>query len=241
MVASLLFGVTTKAYAKWHKEQTEMNILLGLTGSVASTLAEKLVVELRKPFNYQIGFGNHQIRIIPTECALHFFRPRRLKKFPQVEVLRDKDEWRWRKKGDSVLHIDLTEWADVFVIAPLSANTMAKLRHGICDNLLTSIVRAWKFEPHHNYIPFKPIVVAPAMNTAMWEHPISTEQRDYLEQELGFTFVNPQIKMLACGVEGVGAMADIFQIRDAMFNAIRLAKGNKYEKPTQSSNDQRRR
>lgn len=62
--------------------------------------------------------------------------------------------------GDPVLHIELRRWADVLVLAPLSANTMAKVAHGLCDNLLTSVVRAWDYA--------KPMIVAPAMNTYMW-------------------------------------------------------------------------
>jgi len=62
-----------------------------------------------------------------------------------------------------VLHIDLAKWADIFVIAPCSANTLAKLAYGICDNLLTSVARAWDAD--------RPLVIAPAMNTHMWTHP----------------------------------------------------------------------
>merc|ERR1739848_880046 len=77
--------------------------------------------------------------------------------FPSdVPVLRDQEEWTWRGVGDEVLHIELTRWADVFLLAPLDANTMAKLAHGLCDDLLTCIARAWDFN--------KPILFAPAKN-----------------------------------------------------------------------------
>lgn len=59
----------------------------------------------------------------------------------------DDDEWHeWSKVGDPVMHIELRRWADVFVIAPLSANTLAKLANGICDNLITCVARAWDFQ-----------------------------------------------------------------------------------------------
>ena len=65
----------------------------------------------------------------------------------------DEAEWRgWQKVGDPVLHIELRRWADVFVVAPLSANTLAKMANGMCDNLLTCVVRAWDFS--------KPLLVA---------------------------------------------------------------------------------
>lgn len=58
----------------------------------------------------------------------------------------DEDEWHvWQNKGDPVLHIDLRKWADLLVIAPLSANSLAKMAQGLCDNCLTSVVRAWDF------------------------------------------------------------------------------------------------
>lgn len=61
--------------------------------------------------------------------------------------MQDESDWRdWQKVGDPVLHIELRRWADIFVIAPLSANTLAKMANGMCDNLLTCIVRAWDFK-----------------------------------------------------------------------------------------------
>lgn len=73
----------------------------------------------------------------------------------------DKDEWEsWKLKGDKVLHIELRKWAHIMLIAPLSANSLAKISNGLCDNLLMSIVRAWDFN--------KPFIVAPAMNTYMY-------------------------------------------------------------------------
>ena len=71
-------------------------------------------------------------------------------------------------------HIEQRAWADLFLIAPLSANTLAKLSTGQCDNLLTCVARAWDFT--------KPIVAAPAMNTHMWTHPITRPQLDTLAE-----------------------------------------------------------
>jgi len=83
----------------------------------------------------------------------------------------DSSEWqRWGKRGDTVTHIDLRNKAEVCVIAPCSANTLGKIANGLCDNLATSIIRAWDFK--------KPLLIAPAMNTAMWENPITKRQLD---------------------------------------------------------------
>ena len=86
----------------------------------------------------------------------------------------------------------------MFVVAPLSANTLAKMANGMCDNLLTCVVRAWDFS--------KPLLVAPAMNTYMWDSPFTTRHLEQLEA-LGVTVVDPVSKKLACGDVGNGAMA----------------------------------
>jgi len=106
----------------------------------------------------------------------------------------DEDEWAFRKvREDTVLHIQLRKWADLTLIAPLSANTLAKLANGICDNLLTSFARAWDIR--------KPFVVAPAMNTFMWEHPFTGNQLKVLET-LNIKIISPVSKVLACGDTG---------------------------------------
>lgn len=89
------------------------------------------------------------------------------------------------------------------IIAPLDANTMAKLANGLCDNLLTCTVRAWDLK--------KPLLFCPAMNTLMWEHPITSEQVERLIN-LGYTNVPPIKKTLACKDTGIGAMAEVTSI-----------------------------
>lgn len=89
------------------------------------------------------------------------------------------------------------------VIAPLSANTLAKISHGQCDNLLTCVVRAWDFA--------LPLIVAPAMNTLMWTHPFTEPQLNTL-RALGVNVIPPISKVLACGDIGTGAMASVDDI-----------------------------
>jgi phosphopantothenoylcysteine decarboxylase len=170
-----------------------MNILLGVTGSVAAVLTEKLVTALG------IDSGN-QITVISTEKA---------KQFHIWPSHTDESEWRTKyKKGDSILHIDLVKWADVFVIAPCSANTLAKLANGLADNLLTCCARAWDHEK-------KFMVVAPAMNSIMWKHPITKKQIDSL-RDWGVAIIPPQEKLLACGDQGIGALAEISKIKQVV-------------------------
>lgn len=91
------------------------------------------------------------------------------------------------------------------MIAPLSANTLAKLSHGLCDNLLSTLVRAWDWRGG------VPVVLAPAMNTLMWENPMTAKQLSMLTDlsPLAVRIVSPVAKTLACGDVGTGAMADV--------------------------------
>ena len=83
------------------------------------------------------------------------------------------DEWKhWDEIGDPVFHIILRDWADLLLIAPLSAHTLAKISNGLCDDTLSCVIRAWDFG--HGDRPGKPIIMAPAMNSAMYQHPVST-------------------------------------------------------------------
>jgi phosphopantothenoylcysteine decarboxylase len=111
-----------------------MNILVGATGSVAS-------IKLWMLCNKMLGAGN--VRVVLTERARFLTEKANDDPvYPSYSIYYDEDEWKWEGIGDTVLHIHLKDWADVLVVAPLSANTLAKMTHGICDNLLTSIYRA---------------------------------------------------------------------------------------------------
>lgn len=199
-----------------------MNILIGFTGSVATVLCEKIISEFQK-----LG----EVRVIITESARHFITSDMYSSSYPVKIYRDKDEWEWKiepppvqmgrfsvptirlkyEKGDEVLHIELRKWADVFVIAPCSANTLAKLANGICDNLLTSVARCWDFNKH--------FIIAPSMNTFMLEHPSTKIHTDTLTK-WGVKVVDPQSKKLACGDVGSGAMAEISTIIDVIKSEV---------------------
>lgn len=198
------------------------NVLLGVTGSVAA---------IRTPLLLQgLVQGGHAVKVVATNPALYFFDPSEL---PAGVLHVDADEWPRRQRGqlyqrdDPVLHIELRRWADLLLIAPLDANTLAKLAYGLSDNCLTCVWRAWD--------PVRPIVLAPAMNTFMWEHPMTRRHLHRLIQDFGqvpapadanldtlVTWLNehcprlrlipPQSKRLACGDVGKGAMAEVLDI-----------------------------
>ena len=164
-----------------------VNILVGVSGSVAAIKIPDILEALS-------GLGTCHVKVVVTEHSKHFLPPdlTTLGNFCQgaglESVLTDDDEWSsWKQRGDPVLHIELRKWADIAIIASLSANSLAKLSNGIADNLLTSVMRAWDFS--------KPCLIAPAMNTAMWEHPATNQQLTIL-RTWGYTIIPPISKTL---------------------------------------------
>lgn len=166
-----------------------MNILLGITGSVAATLAPKLHDELS-------NLGT--VKAIRTSDAKLFLNNDFFKTYGDTH---ERSMW---TNEHIVEHVKLRDWADVLVIAPLSANTLAKMANGICDNFLTCVVRAWNLN--------KPIMVAPAMNTHMWNNPFTMEHLAKIQSIYDVSIMSPIVKTLACGDTGIGAMANIKDI-----------------------------
>eukprot|EP00116_Pleurobrachia_bachei_P005266 sb/3465528/ len=147
--------------------------------------------------------GDVEVRVVATTRALHFFSPSSLPS--NTTLYTDEEEWSsWQVRGDPVLHIELRKWADIMVLAPLDANTLGKLANGLCDNLLTCITRAWD--------PSKPVLICPAMNTAMWEHPLTSRHLEVCGGVLGYHQEGPIAKTLVCGDTGLGAMAEVQDI-----------------------------
>jgi phosphopantothenoylcysteine decarboxylase len=135
------------------------------------------------------------------------------------------------QRGDVVQHIALRDWAELLVVAPLDANTLAKFALGLADNFLTCVFRAWDFQ--------KPVILAPAMNTLMWHSPVTRRHLAQLLADRGdsvpseswtlaeadavfahhvpeIVLLPPQSKRLACGDIGVGAMAEVVTIAEAV-------------------------
>ena len=181
------------------------NVLILVTGSVAAIKLPLLVDKLMK-LELNDNSSAINIRVVVTEPSLHFFNLDEVKaKLPSNDaIIRDADEWAaWKVIGDPVVHIDLRSWADIGVIAPLDANTLGKIANGLCDNLVTCVLRAWDMS--------KPLLYAPAMNVHMWDHPLTNRSIAVL-QDLGYIQIGPISKKLACGDIGMGAMAEVDQI-----------------------------
>jgi phosphopantothenoylcysteine decarboxylase len=227
-----------------HHADQKHHLLLAATGSVASIKIPQILHALSI-------HPNLSIRLIFSESSRQFLQNQSHEQ-PLLASLREInnvdgiyfDEHEWAKpwvRGDSILHIELRRWADLMVVAPLSANGLAKIATGMSDNLISSVIRAWDFNglidgarpgvklPYDmgktreelEALPVafregrkKGIVVAPAMNTAMWSHPVTAKHLDVLEKEWGvgnggwFEVLRPVEKMLACGDTGSGAMRD---------------------------------
>jgi phosphopantothenoylcysteine decarboxylase len=163
-----------------------MNILLGVTGSVAAILTPKLVQKLTE--------RGHIVTVVMTDTAPKFLKEK-------IPYYKDEDEWaEFKEIGDPILHIELRKWADLLLIAPCTMNTLGKIANGLCDNLLTNIARAWDYS--------KPFCIGPAANTFMWNSQITKKQLKIIE-DLRVRVIPPISKTLACGDTGVGAMADI--------------------------------
>jgi phosphopantothenoylcysteine decarboxylase len=233
-----------------HANDRKLHLLLAATGSVATIKIPNIAAALHK-------YDNLSIRIVLTESAAEFLQGQAdeqpsleaIAKIKNVDgIYRDSDEWRkpW-VRGDSILHIELRRWADMMVIAPLSANSLAKIALGLSDNLVTSVVRAWdttgamdittKHGVTYGTRRNKLILVAPAMNTAMWEHPVTAEHLRKIGDEWGtsnkgwFKVLRPVEKELACGDTGSGAMKDwreIVEVVEGMMDLEpRAADGSK--------------
>lgn len=215
----------------------KFHVLLAASGSVATIKIPNIVQYLTKAF----PAGQLSIRLIFTQSAAQFLQGQADEQ-PSVATIAqtdtidgvyfDEDEWAipWTR-GAKILHIELRRWADVMVVAPLSANTLAKVVGGFCDNLLLSTMRAWDTTgildvPHMIEITHadgkqvkkiypvknqKRILVAPAMNTAMWVHPATKRHMTMLQEwSIGaggwIEVLRPIEKELACGDIGGGAM-----------------------------------
>ncbi|NBD31796.1 MAG: bifunctional phosphopantothenoylcysteine decarboxylase/phosphopantothenate--cysteine ligase CoaBC [Cyanobacteria bacterium] len=170
---------------------TRKNVLIGIGGGIAAYKVCQLISHL-----YQTGVS---VRVILTAAAQQFITPLTVSTLSRHPAYTDNDFWH---NSARPLHIELGEWADLFLIAPLTANTLGKLVYGFADNLLTNTVLASRC----------PVAVAPAMNTQMWEH--SSVQRNWqgLQADQRYHTLEPTGGLLACDRAGTGRMAEPDQL-----------------------------
>ena len=184
-------------------------VLLGITGGIAAYRAleiARLVVR-----------NQGQVRAVLTPHALEFVTQ------TTVEALTGNPMYcemfsKWN--SGSMAHIELATWPDIAVIAPATANILGKMANGICDDLLSTTLMALS--------PDIPLVLVPAMNTRMWNHPATQRNLDTLSRDYGdrLSIVSPLEKLLACGEWGVGAMAEPEAIWEAMMAALRASRSS---------------
>ena len=171
------------------------NILIGITGGIAAYKVYELIRKLTKE--------GANVRVVLTPSALEFVTPTVLS-----TLTGNTPYWEWNYKKP-LIHIELAKWADVFLVAPATINTISKLANGIADNLLTA---TW-------FACDKPKLLAPAANTVMFTNPIVRENLMKL-QKVGVEIIPTESGLLACGDLGEGKLADIDLIRDYLVKSL---------------------
>lgn len=175
---------------------TNKRVLIGIGGGIAAYKVCEVISTL-----FQQGA---EVRVILTQSAQQFITPVTVATLSRHQAYTDTDFWQPHQPRP--LHITLGEWADVFLIAPLTANTLAKLTHGLADNLLTNTVLASTC----------PILVAPAMNTEMWSQVTVQNNWQQLQTLSRYHSVGPNAGLLACDRRGTGRMAEPLQIINSL-------------------------
>ena len=173
------------------------NVLLGITGSIAAYKSADLVRELTQ--------AGAQVRVIMTKSAKEFITPLTFQALSGHPVT--SDEFESPESEHGMDHITLARWADAILIAPASANTIAKLTHGGADDLLSSVCLATQ----------APITIAPAMNQAMWANAATQENYEVLKKR-GVLFFGPAAGKQACGDVGEGRMFEPHQLLLSLSN-----------------------
>lgn len=184
-------------------------IILGVTGGIAAYKAAELARQL-------VTVGA-QVQVVMTPAATRFITPQTLQALSGHEVRTDL----WDSNAEAAMgHIELARWADVIVVAPATADFLARLRAGMADDLLTTLCLASE----------APLLVAPAMNQAMWKHPASHGNAKQLRQR-GVHFVGPASGDQACGDHGPGRMSqpeEIARAVDHLFKQNELLSGLRF-------------
>ena len=175
-----------------------MNLLLGVSGGIAAYKACELVSLAVK--------AGWSVRVVMTANATRFVGPATFEALSGQPVLTDTFA-----SGGAMDHITWAKWADVACIAPATANVLGKLACGLADDALSTLFMA---------LPRgKPVVLGPAMNTEMWEHPVVQRNLRWIDELGRYTVVTPLEKRLACGDVGVGGLAEPARLLAAVSEA----------------------
>lgn len=185
-------------------------IVLGVTGSIAAYKAVDLASQLTK--------NGCAVDAVLTADAQRFIAPLAFKTLTRRPVV---DDLYAEEEGWKPSHVRLADEADLLLIAPATANSLAKLAHGLADDALTCIALALN--------PKAKVLMAPAMNGKMWLHPATQENVKILEQR-GAAFIGPEEGMLSCGYEGVGRLWNVEGIAAKTLDMLSAAEDERGEK-----------
>lgn len=168
----------------------DIRVLLGVTGGIAAYKAVDLASKLTS--------AGAIVDCILTDNAQQLIRPKSFEAIVKGFVFCDMWEKPPSTAGDDITHISVAQRADILVIAPATANIIAKAANAICDDLLsTTICGCWN----------RPVLVAPAMNNNMWSNP-QVQKNIATLKEMGFEMIGPETGRLACGDEAIGRMSE---------------------------------
>ncbi|MDR3021423.1 MAG: bifunctional 4'-phosphopantothenoylcysteine decarboxylase/phosphopantothenoylcysteine synthetase, partial [Clostridiales bacterium] len=170
------------------------NIVLAVSASIAAYKACDIVSALVKM--------DYQVQVVMTDNACEFIKPICFESLSKRPVLISQFD-------NSLAHIEIANWADIFLIAPATANIIGKIANGIADDFLTTTVLATK----------SPVIFAPAMNTQMWNNSILVSNVQKL-QLYGYDFIMPESGILACGEQGLGKLASADTIVNFVENKL---------------------
>jgi phosphopantothenoylcysteine decarboxylase/phosphopantothenate--cysteine ligase len=169
-----------------------MKLLIGIGGGIAAYKVGEIISTLFK--------AGIEVKVILTDGAQQFITPLTVATLSRHPAYTDRDFW--QPIYQRPLHIELGEWAEVFLLAPLTANTLGKLAYGLADNLLTNTILASTC----------PVLLAPAMNTDMWEQMAVQRNWQLVHQDRRYHSVGPAAGLLACDRVGAGRMAEPAEI-----------------------------
>lgn len=187
------------------------NVLIGITGGISAYKIPNLCRLFIK--------NSYNVKIVMTKNATEFITPLTFEAIVNSKVY--VNEFGMSRESESIEHINLVDWADLIVIAPATANTIAKIAHGIGDNLLTSLMLV---------ASNKTIFICPAMNTRMYLNPV-TQQNIEILRKRGFFIIEPDEGELACGDVGPGRLKevdDLFEIINKQMNVNENFKGVRF-------------
>ena len=179
-----------------------MRVIVGVSGGISAYKAAELVRALQRQ--------SIEVHVVMTEAACRFIQPLTFAALTGHKVITSLwDETGASAYESSIEHIGEAQWADALVVAPATANILAKFAHGVADDFLTTLYLATR----------APVLVAPAMNVNMWEHAATQANVETLRQR-GVRVIDPGTGELACGMVGAGRMAEPAAIAEAVLSAV---------------------